>query len=102
MLLVKKLTIPRINLTDKQRTLIVGITAVGALLWLWFGKPDVSSTKHITAVVEHHKQEVKHLEQNIDKIRKETDENVPKTESLDIDPLVDFFNGWLRSREADR
>ena len=72
-------------------------------MYLWFGKTAVPMpTKHITAVVETHKQEVKNLEQNIDKIRKETDANVPKAESLDIDPLVDWFNGWLRSREEDR
>jgi hypothetical protein len=98
--LVKKLTLPK--LTNKQRAVIVGILAVAALLYLWFGKSDVSSTKHITAIVEQHKQEVKNLEKNIDKIRKETDANVPKAESLDIDPLVDWFNGWLRSREEDQ
>ena len=91
-----------LSLTKKQRAIALAFIAVGALLYLWFGKSDVHETKHITAVVEHHKQEVKHLEQNIDKIRKETDANVPKAESLDIDPLVDWFNGWLRSREEDR
>ena len=101
--MVRKLTIPKINLTDKQKALIVGILAVGALLYLWFGKTvTVMPTKHITTVVETHKAEVKDLEKNIEKIRKETDENTPKTQSLDIDPLVDWFNGWLRSREEDR
>lgn len=84
-----------LSLTKKQRAIALAVIAVGALLYLWFGKNDVSSTKHITAVVEQHKQEVKHLEKNIDKIRKETDENIPHVESLDIDPLVDWFNGWL-------
>ena len=91
-----------LSLTKKQRAIALAVIAVGALLYLWFIKPDVHETKHITAVVEQHKQEVKHLEQNIDKIRKETDENVPRIESLDIDPLVDWFNGWLHSREEDR
>ena len=84
-----------LSLTKKKRAIALAVIAVGALLYLWFGKSEVRETKHITAVVEHHKQEVKHLEQNIDKIRKETDANVPKAESLDIDPLVDWFNGWL-------
>lgn len=72
-------------------------------MYLWFVKDTpVPSTKHITTVVEEHKKEVKNLEEQIKEIRKETDANVPKAESLDIDPLVDWFNGWLRSREEDR
>lgn len=91
-----------LSLTKKQRAIALAVIAVGALLYLWFIKPDVHETRHITAVVEQHKQEVKRIEKNIEKIRKETDANVPKAESLDIDPLVDWFNGWLRSREEDR
>jgi len=91
------------KLTNKQKEIALIAIAVGALLYLWLVKDThVPSTKHITAVVEQHKQEVKNLEKNINKIRKETDANVPKAESLDIDPLVDWFNGWLRSREEDR
>lgn len=72
-------------------------------MYLWFATDiNVSSTKHITTVVEQHKQEVKNLEQNIKEIRKETDQNIPKVESLDIDPLVDWLNGWLLSREETR
>lgn len=75
---------------------------MGALLWLWFGKTAVlMPTKHITTVVEQHKAEVKDLEQNIEKLRQENDKPVERS-SLDIDPLVDYFNNWLRSREEDR
>jgi len=99
--LVRKLTIPK--LTNKQKEIALIALAMGALLYLWFVKGStIPSTKHITTVVEEHKKEVKNLEKNIDKIRKETDENIPHVESLDIDPLVDWFNGWLRSREEDR
>jgi len=84
-----------LSLTKKQRAVALAVIAVGALLYLWFIKPDVHETKHITAVVEQHKQEVKHIEKHIIEIRKETDANIPKAESLDIDPLVDWFNGWL-------
>lgn len=91
------------NLSDKQKAAIVGLLAIAALLYLWFGKTaGLYSTKYITAVVEEHKQEVKHLEQNIEQIREETDKGIPKVESLDIDPLVDWLNGWLLSREEDR
>ena len=57
--------------------------------------------KHITTVVEQHKAEVKDLEKNIEKLRQENDKPVARS-SLDIVPLVDWYNGWLRSREEDR
>lgn len=92
------------KLTNKQKALIA--LAVGALLFLalkFYNVPDSTVTaKHIAAVVEAHKQEVKDLEQTIVKIREETDKNVPQVESLDIDPLVDYFNDWLRSRAKTR
>lgn len=91
------------HLTKTERAAIVGLLAIAVLLYLWFGKTaSLYPTRHVTAVVEKHKQEVKHLEQNIEQIRKETDSNMPKVESLDIDPLVDWLNGWLLSREEDR
>ena len=84
-LLVRKLTIPKLNLTNKQKALIVGLLAVGALLWLWFGKTGtILPMKHITTVVEQHKAEVKDLEKNIEKLRQENDKPVARS-SLDID-----------------
>ena len=91
-----------LNLTNKQKALIVGLLAVGALFCLWFVKDrNVPSIKPITTVVEQHKAEVKDLEKNIEKLRQENDKPVERS-SLDIDPLVDYFNSWLGSRKEDR
>ena len=57
--------------------------------------------KHITTVVEQHKAEVKDLEKNIEKLRQENDKPVARS-SLDIDPLVDWYNSWLSGRQEDR
>lgn len=90
------------NPNNKQIALIA--VAVGAIIFFilrYWSTPTVS-TKHLTTVVNTTTKEVKTLEQKVQQIRKETDENIPQVQSLDIDPLVDYFNDWLRRREENR
>lgn len=90
------------NLSNKQIALIaVAVGAVFFFILRYLYTPTVS-TKHLTTMVNTTAKEVKTLEQKVQQIRKETDENIPQVQSLDIDPLVDFFNDWLRRREENR